>query len=195
MAQKHFQTLYDGVSTDISKSRAAYWLGRTHEAAGRAKDANEWYAGPRASARPSTASSRRANCPARAAQLPSDPVANAADRQALGGRELVTVARYLGQAGDYDRARPFLLRLARMVTAPGETALLAQLAVELRRPDVALTIARRGAENGVILFDAVLPGRRSRRHRLDRARAGARRSRARRAPSTPPPSPPRARSA
>ena len=42
-AQKHFQTLHDGVSTDISKSRAAYWLGRTHEAAGRAKEANDWY--------------------------------------------------------------------------------------------------------------------------------------------------------
>ena len=40
---KHFQTLYDGVSTDISKSRAAYWLGRTHEAAEQAKDATDWY--------------------------------------------------------------------------------------------------------------------------------------------------------
>ena len=42
-AQKHFQTLYDGVSTDISKSRAAYWLGRTDEAASRTKEAQEWY--------------------------------------------------------------------------------------------------------------------------------------------------------
>ena len=42
-AQKHFQTLYDGVSTDSSKSRAAYWLGRTDEAANRKKEAQEWY--------------------------------------------------------------------------------------------------------------------------------------------------------
>jgi soluble lytic murein transglycosylase len=34
---------------------------------------------------------------------------------------------------------------------------LAQLAVELKRPDVALTIARRGAVNGVVLFDAAFP--------------------------------------
>ena len=40
---KHFQTLYDGVTTDISRSRAAYWLGRTHEAAGRSKDAIDWF--------------------------------------------------------------------------------------------------------------------------------------------------------
>ena len=44
------------------------------------------------------------------------------------------MARYLGQTGDFERTRPFLLRLARMVTAPGETALLGQLAVELKRP-------------------------------------------------------------
>ena len=74
------------------------------------------------------------------------------------------MARYLGQAGDFERARPFLLRLARMVTTPGETALLAQLAVELKRPDVALTVARRATENGVVLFDTGLPGGRSRRH-------------------------------
>jgi soluble lytic murein transglycosylase len=67
------------------------------------------------------------------------------------------VARHLGQAGDHDRARPFLLQLARMITAPGETALLSQLALELKRPDVALTIAWRGSENGVVLFDAAFP--------------------------------------
>ena len=67
------------------------------------------------------------------------------------------MARYLGQAGDFERTRPFLLRLARLVTAPGETALLAQLAVELKRPDVALTIARRATESGVTLFDTAFP--------------------------------------
>ncbi len=40
---KHFQTLYDGVSTDISKSRAAYWLGRAHETAGHSKEAMDWF--------------------------------------------------------------------------------------------------------------------------------------------------------
>ena len=89
--------------------------------------------------------------------MPSDPVASPAEQQALASREFVTVARYLGQAGDYERTRPFLLRLARMVTSPGEVSLLAQLAVELRRPDVAVTIARRGVENGVTLFETSFP--------------------------------------
>jgi soluble lytic murein transglycosylase len=155
--QKHFQTLYDGVSTAISKSRAAYWLGRSHEAAKRPKEANEWYAKAAGFGQTFYGQLAARKVPNAGTRLPSDPVASAADRQSLGGRDLVSVARYLGQAGDADRARPFLLQLARFVTAPGETALLAQLAIELGRPDIALTIARRGVENGVTLFDAAFP--------------------------------------
>ncbi|WP_422035051.1 lytic transglycosylase domain-containing protein [Reyranella sp.] len=157
VALKHFSTLYDGVSTDISKSRGAYWLARTYEAAKQSKDANDWYA--RAAGYGQTYYGQLA---ARKLQgvspkFPVDPVPTAADRQALAGRELATMARYLGQVEEYDRARPFLLRLARAVTAPGEVALLAQLALDLKRPDVGLTVARRGAENGVVLFDAAFP--------------------------------------
>ena len=156
-AQKHFQTLHDGVTTDVSRSRAAYWLGRTHEAASRTKEATDWYG--RAARYGQTFYGQLAarKLPGTAASLPSDPVATDADRQTLGGRELVTMARYLGQAGDYERTRPFLLQLARMVTAPGETALLGQLAVDLKRPDVALTVAARATQSGVVLFDTAFP--------------------------------------
>ncbi len=155
--QKHFQTLYDGVSTDISKSRAAYWLGRAHEAAARPKEALEWFGRAAGYGQTFYGQIAARRLPGGAARLPSDPVASPADQQALAGRELVTVARYLGQAGDFLRAQPFLLRLARMVTGPGETALLAQLAIDLKRPDVALTIARRAVESGVTLFNASFP--------------------------------------
>ncbi len=154
---KHFQTLYDGVSTDISKSRAAYWLGRAQEAAGRPKEALDWFGRAAAFGQTFYGQLAARRLPGGAARLPSDPVASDADRQALGGRELVTVARYIGQAGDAERTRPFLLRLARMVSGPGETLLLAHLASELKRPDVALAIARRATESGVTLFDASFP--------------------------------------
>jgi soluble lytic murein transglycosylase len=157
-AQKHFQTLYDGVSTDISKSRAAYWLGRTHEAAKRQKEATEWFSRAAAFGQTYYGQLAARKLPGGSRQMPSDPVATSADQQALSGRELVTVARYIGQSGDSERTRPFLLRLARMVTGPGETLLLAHLASELKRPDVALVIARRAAsESHVTLFDASFP--------------------------------------
>lgn len=157
VALKHFSTLYDGVSTGISKSRGAYWLARTYEAAKQTKDASDWYA--RAAGYGQTFYGQLA---ARKLQgvspkLPVDPVPTAAEKQALASRELATMARYLGQVEEYERARPFLLRLARSITSPGEVALLAQLALDLKRPDVGLTVARRGAENGVVLFDAAFP--------------------------------------
>ena len=154
---KHFQTLYDGVSTAVSKSRAAYWLGRSYEASGRVKEAREWYA--RAADYGQTFYGQLAarKLPRGAARLPTDPVASQTDLQALSGRELVTVARYIGQSGYSERTRPFLLKLAQAVKGPGETLLLANLAVELKRPDVALTIARRATASGVTLFDTSFP--------------------------------------
>jgi len=154
---KHFQKLYDGVNTDISKSRAAYWLGRAHEAAGRPKDASEWYARAAGSGQTFYGQLAARKLPGTAARLPNDPVASTAEGQNLADREFVNMARYLGQAGEFERTRPFLLRLARMVTAPGEISLLAQLAVELKRPDVAITIAHRAVESGVTLFDTSFP--------------------------------------
>jgi soluble lytic murein transglycosylase len=156
-AQKHFQTLYDGVSTDVSKSRAAYWLGRTDEAANRKKEAQEWYSRAAAFGQTFYGQLAARKLPGGSRQLPSDPITSDADQQALSGRELVTVARYIGQSGDSERTRPFLLQLARMVTGPGETLLLARLASELKRPDIALVIARRATSSGVTLFDASFP--------------------------------------
>jgi soluble lytic murein transglycosylase len=156
-ALKHFSTLYDGVSTDLSKSRGAYWLARTYEAVKQTKDANDWYARAAGFGQTFYGQLAARKLSGTSPKLPVDPVPTEAEKQALAGRELAIMARYLGQAGDYDRARPFLLRLARAITSPGEVALLSQLALDLKRPDVGLTVARRGAENGVVLFDAAFP--------------------------------------
>lgn len=157
VALKHFSTLYDGVSTDISKSRGAYWLARTYEAARQTKDANDWYGQAASYGQTFYGQLAARKLQGVNPKFPVDPVPTTADKQALAGRELATMARYLGQVEEYDRARPFLLRLARTVTSPGEVALLAQLSLDLKRPDVGLTVARRGAENGVVLFDAAFP--------------------------------------
>jgi len=156
-AQKHFQTLLDGAPTDFSRSRAAYWLGRTHEAANRQKEAMEWFSRAAGFGQTFYGQIAARKLPGGSRQMPSDPVATNADEQALAARELVTVARYIGQSGDSERTRPFLLQLARLVTGPGETLLLARLASELKRPDVALVVAQRATASGVTLFDASFP--------------------------------------
>jgi soluble lytic murein transglycosylase len=155
--QKHFQILYDGVSTDISKSRAGYWMGRAVEAGGKAKEANDWYGRAAAFGQTFYGQLATRKLPGGTIRLPGDPPVSDADRLALSGRELVTVARYLGQAGANDRTQPFLLRLSRGVSGPGETQALAELATELKRPDIAVGIARRATDSGLSLFNASFP--------------------------------------
>lgn len=156
-ALKHFQTLYDAAPTDVARSRGAYWLGRAHETAGHSREAMEWFGRAGAFGHTFYGQLAAQRVPGGARQLPSDPVTSPAEQEAFGARELVTAARYIGQGGAPERTRPFLLRLARQVTAPGETLLLAELAAELKRPDVALVIARRAVDSGVVLNDALFP--------------------------------------
>lgn len=156
-ALKHFQTLLDGAPTDNARSRGAYWLGRAHETAGHSKQAMEWFGRAAAFGQTYYGQLAARRLPGGARQMAGNPATTPADQEALAGRELAVVAGYIGQAGEPERARPFLLRLARQVTAPGETLLLAELAAELKRPDVALVIARRATDSGVILVDALFP--------------------------------------
>jgi len=90
---KHFQTLYEGVSTDVPKSRAAYWLGRAHETAGRSREALEWFA--RAATYGQTFYGQLAarRLPGSATRLPEEPAVTPAEQQSLTSRELVVVAR------------------------------------------------------------------------------------------------------
>jgi soluble lytic murein transglycosylase len=154
---KHFQTLYDGAPTENSRSRGAYWLGRAHETAGHSKEAMDWFGRAAAFGQTFYGQLAARRLPGGARQIPSDPAVSPAEQQALAGRELVTVARYIGQSGDSERTRPFLLQLARLVTSPGESLLLAQLAGELKRPDVGLVIGRRAMDSSIHLSDAAFP--------------------------------------
>ena len=139
-ALKHFQTLYDGVSTDISKSRAAYWLGRAHEAAGRSKEASDWYG--RAAAFGQTFYGQLA-----ARRLPGGATQAAERSRRLRRRPPGAGRPRAGDGGALYRPGRRLRAHAALPAAAGahgETArarplLLAQLAIELKRPDIALT--------------------------------------------------------
>jgi soluble lytic murein transglycosylase len=156
-ALKHFKTLDEGVSAPISKSRAAYWQGRAHEAAKRPLEAASAY--ERAAQHGHTYYGQLAakRLPNRAPAMPSDPQATPAERDGIEKREIVIVARWLAQVGDDERARPFLLRVGRIAQSAGELALSAAFAIEAGRPDIAVSISRRAVESGVALYESAFP--------------------------------------
>jgi soluble lytic murein transglycosylase len=157
LAIRHFRALDQGVSAPISKSRAAYWLGRAHEADRKHDQALAWY--DRAAQHGHTYYGQLAakKLPGGFARMPTDPGASDDERRGVERREIVSVLRYLRQIGDDERARPFLLRLSRQVQTAGEIGLTARLAIELGRPDIAVAIARRAVETGVVLFQTSYP--------------------------------------
>lgn len=151
-ARQHFQRLWDGVSTPLSRSRAAYWAGRTAEAMGDDKAARQWYT---SGARYLTAfygqlSASRLddhNWP-----LPADPQPTPDDVKRFENRELVRAIRIMLDLGEAEHLRAFFIRLNDVVDSAGERALVGRLAMEGGRNDLAVAVARRSDRESVFLY-------------------------------------------
>lgn len=149
----HFQTLESGVTTPISKSRGAYWMGRAAEARGRAEEARGYYR--QASSHPTTfygqlATSRLSSGMA-LLQLPAAPSPTAAQSGALAASDMVRAFELLNEAGEDSLARSFVIEMAN--TLPDATALaaLADLMVERDLPNLSVRVAKIAAGRGISL--------------------------------------------
>ena len=156
-AMAHFQRLWDNVTTPLSRSRAAYWAGRTAEALGDTAAARSWYG---QGAQYLTAyygqlsASRLDN---HHWPLPSEPQITAEDRKSFNANELVRAIRLMMEAGESENLRAFFIRLNDVAQTPGERALVGRLALEGGRDDLAVTVARRADRDSVFLVGAGWP--------------------------------------
>lgn len=156
-AATHFGHLAAGVSTPISVSRAEYWQGRAEEARDRMEAAEAHYLG---AARFQTAyygllAAERLGLPLNAALLEEKPAPDW--RQAgFAQSSVYAAARLLLAAGDLAQAKRFLLHLAESQDATG-LAQMAEMAMEIDQPHLAVVIAKAAAERGVILPRAYYP--------------------------------------
>lgn len=156
-ATAHFQRMWDNVSTPLSKSRAAYWAGRTAESQGEASVARSWYS---QGARYLTAYYGQLSASRLDDHhwpLPADPQPTPEDIKRFDNRELVRVIRILLDQGQTDNLRAFFIRLNDTAQTPGERALVGKLALEGGRDDLAVTIARRADRDSVFLVNAGWP--------------------------------------
>ena len=156
-AQAHFLRLWETVSTPLSKSRAAYWAGRTAEMLKDDSGARQWY---NRGAEMFTAyygqlsASRLEN---HHWPLPPDPAPTAGDRERFARRELVRAIKMMFEMGHTEHLRAFFIRLNEVVDSAGERTLVGKLALDSRRNDLAVTIARRADRDGVFLVNAGWP--------------------------------------
>lgn len=158
-AARHFETLYDGVGSPISRSRGAYWAGRAAEASGRAEEARRWYG--LAAAHVTTfyglLAAERLDGAGRI-RLPPDPVVSADATSAFERNELARIARMLHRIDpDGNREAVFVRRLGSNAHTPLEYALVTALALDLGRPDLAVWVAKQGVRNDVTLVEGGYP--------------------------------------
>jgi soluble lytic murein transglycosylase len=156
-ALQHFVHLEGSVQTDISRSRALYWKGRALEAAGSGQEALAAF---------TTASSMQT---AYYGQLAAEHLGLPLDKGLLDNNEppdwrnadfvsssVLEAGLLLIRAGDRTLAKRFLLHLAESQPKQGLEQ-LADMALRVGEPHIALLIAKQAAERGFILPRAYYP--------------------------------------
>lgn len=152
-ALTHFTRLHDGANLPVSRARGAYWAGRAAEALGERRIAEDWY--QRAAAYPITYYGQLSLTRLDAAKQPPWPAApqpTAAERDSHARAETTRVVRLLHEIGVIDRMKPFLLRRVALAQTPAQHALVAEFALSMGRPDLAVSTVKRSAQlAGVML--------------------------------------------
>jgi soluble lytic murein transglycosylase len=149
-AYEHFMRLYAGVKLPQSRSRGAYWAGRSAEVLGLQDAARGWltsaaehgttYYGQLAAARLETAASP---------DFPSEPQPSPAESDAFERQDLVRAARMLAEIDQQELAKVFLLQVNSTAKTPVDYELVATLAEAISAPDVGIAAAKRAGRDGI----------------------------------------------
>ncbi len=157
-ALPHFTALEGAVVTPISQARAQYWLARTYESLGDTANAAARYelAAAHQTAFYGLLAAQRlgkALDPALVHVGDAQPTWRTAP---FANSSVLAAARLLLDAGDRTLAKRFFLHLAEGLNN-ADLAALADMALRLDQPHIALLIAKAGAERGLILPRAYYP--------------------------------------
>jgi soluble lytic murein transglycosylase len=156
-ALRHFQHFDAAVSSPISKGRAGYWLGRAHEALGDSDGAHAAYA---VGAEHQT--SFYGLLAAERIGRPFDPVlANPPElppwREAsFMSSSVLRAGLLLLEAGEMDLAERFLTHLVESLD-PVQAGQLGEMVIEMGQSHLAVMIAKRAAQQGMVLPAAYYP--------------------------------------
>ena len=149
----HFTNIYRVARYPISRARGAYWAARSAQAMGARSTQNRWfrtasqylttYYGQIAA---ENVSGRRPLA------FPKQSELQQAMAQALEANPLTQVARLLQEVGAKKHVRSFILQLANQADTQEVYAWLADFALSLNRPDLAIKITKRAQRKNISLF-------------------------------------------
>ncbi len=160
VAYDHFVRLHDGVSSDISKSRGAFWAGEAASELRRMEGARQWY--EKAAAYPATfygqLASQRLGVE-REPVLEALPAMPAPRRALFETSELVAAIRLLGELEQPRLQNHFFARLRQEAADEFDHRLIIELANNVERQDLAIRTAKTARRNGHDLHLLLYPRR------------------------------------
>lgn len=159
-AEQHFAALEKAADGPLSRGKAAYWLARTHEAAGakdKVRDALE-----RAARNTDTFYGLLARQLLKPddtrVDIPDPALPSAAEAEAFNARDAVRATVIARKAGlDFAVTRAFLTHLRNSLTSEPEQALLAHLAEAIGDTQMAVRIAKQAIARGLNLLSYGYP--------------------------------------
>lgn len=145
-----FERYASAAKTPQTQSKGHYWAGRAAQAAGRAAEANRFFelAGTHPDQFYGQLALERLGRSIPAPGTPGSVQVTAGERLAFNQREIVRVARLLGQQGRWQDQTLFVRAISSAVESDSEHALAAELAQGIGRPDLAVMVGRSARLNG-----------------------------------------------
>lgn len=158
LARNHFEHMLKSANTPISRARGEYWLGRSLEALGDKKEAEQSYES--AAALNTTFYGQLA-----IARLYANPTITAAPEPAIPAnvrsqffaRDSIRATERLYQIGQTDRARIFFKAATDAADQRVEFVLLMELAYQMQRPDWAINAAKAANQKNMIVTSGSFP--------------------------------------
>ena len=153
LAFEHFAQILARAESPFGKARAAFWGGRAAQAAGNAELAAKWFAAgaDHMATFYGQLAAHQLGKDAPPKPMP-EPRPDTAQLARFNDLELVRAARLFFAAGDRDHARTCLLQLADRAKTAIDFAMLASVAENAGRIDVAIAVARRAIDAGMPLM-------------------------------------------
>ncbi|MCR9254592.1 MAG: lytic transglycosylase domain-containing protein [Alphaproteobacteria bacterium] len=152
----HFIQLFEGVSTPISRSRAAYWAGRAAEAAGLESEAVGWY--ERAARHGTTFYGQlAAHTLNRTPPIQAGPKPTPAQISGILKRPLGRGATMLTLIDRRDLAEDFMRALGLGLNQAGDRIAAIRYARELGLPGLSVALARSAASDGIVSLEDAFP--------------------------------------
>jgi soluble lytic murein transglycosylase len=157
-AFNHFEKLYNGVKSPISKSRGAYWGGRAARAIGREDIALPWL-NAAAVYQTTFYGQMAATALSRGGSIPTTPVPTLtlSEQAALEKTPFVRAARLMHKAGMTKYTERFISAYAKTLETPKEFRYAADIAIEMGHHNQAIRIAKDASTKGLFLSAQAYP--------------------------------------